>query len=121
MSEVGALTPQSLAEVLTRASVRAALDWQPFHEGIDICWIYRSDEADGPGAAFLKYAPGAHVPMHEHPGFEHIMVLEGAQRDENGLHETGAVVINPPGTCHSVSSADGCIVLAIWQLPVRFL
>jgi len=32
-----------------------------------------------------------------------------------------AVVINPPGTRHSVSSDEGCIVLAIWQAPVRFL
>lgn len=121
MNEADAFSPQSLAAVLTNATVRADMDWQPFHEGIEICWIYRCTEADGPGAAFLKYAPGAHVPMHEHPGFEHIMVLEGTQRDENGLHETGAVVINPPGTRHSVSSDEGCIVLAIWQAPVRFL
>ncbi len=121
MSAIGERMPQSLADVLSDAMVRAGLDWQPFHDGIEISWIYRTDEPDGPSAAFLRYAPGAQVPRHEHPGFEHIMVLEGSQQDDNGLHETGAVVINPPGSHHAVRSDDGCIVLAIWQAPVRFL
>jgi hypothetical protein len=30
-------------------------------------------------------------------------------------------VINPPGTRHKVSSDDGCIVLAIYEKPVRFV
>jgi anti-sigma factor ChrR (cupin superfamily) len=31
------------------------------------------------------------------------------------------MVINPPGTRHNVRSADGCVVLAIWQQPVKFI
>ncbi|MEQ8320359.1 MAG: cupin domain-containing protein [Rhodospirillales bacterium] len=111
----------SIPGVLTDPAVRQALIWEPFREGLEISWLYQAPDFDGPSAAFLKYAPGAHVPTHEHPGFEHILVLEGSQRDQNGLHEAGAVVINPPKTQHAVTSDDGCIVLAIWQMPVRFL
>lgn len=113
--------PISLKGALTDTAVRDDLEWQPFRDGLTISWVYQTADPDGPSAAFLKYAPGAHVPAHEHPGFEHILVLEGAQRDENGLHRAGDVVINPPGTRHSVSSEQGCMVLAIWQMPVRFL
>jgi len=38
------------------------------------------------------------VPMHEHTGYEHILILAGSQRDENGTFEAGTLVINPPGT-----------------------
>lgn len=110
----------SLASVLNKAPAREALTWEPFREGIDISWVYRTDDPEGPSAAFLRYGAGATVPRHHHPGFEHILVLEGSQTDENGRHETGALVVNPPGTAHSVVSEAGCLVLAIWQQPVRF-
>jgi len=112
--------PVSLAGVLTDPAHRAARGWEPFRDGIEISWLYR-DAEDGPAAAFLRYAPGAVVPEHEHMGYEHILVLEGAQTDEYGEHAVGALVINPPGTRHSVHSPGGCLVLAIWERPVRFV
>ncbi len=96
-----------------------SFQWEPFHQGIQIHWFYNEGD-QGMSAALLKYAPGAFVPRHEHVAFEHILVLEGAQEDENGVHETGNFTVNPPGTFHSVSSPNGCIVLAIWQRPVAF-
>ena len=33
----------------------------------------------------------------------------------------GTLIINPPGTQHSVVSEAGCIVLAIYEKPVKFL
>ena len=38
-------------------------------------------ETTGRAAAMLRYAPNAEVPLHEHDGYEHIFVLEGAQED----------------------------------------
>lgn len=95
------------------------IQWQYFREGIQIHWLYNEGE-QGMSAALLNYAPGALVPKHEHVGFEHILILQGAQEDENGVHEVGNFTINPPGSFHSVSSPSGCIVLAIWQRPVAF-
>lgn len=74
-----------------------------------------------PSAAILRYEPGAVVPRHLHAGFEHIIVLDGSQSDENGTYERGACLISPPGSQHRVNSDHGCLVLAIWQRSVEFL
>lgn len=111
----------SLSRVLFDAAARKDLAWEPFRDGIEISWIYRTDDPDGPSAAFLRYVPGAGAPLHYHPGYEHILVLEGSQSDEKGLYRAGDMAINPAGTQHSVRSAEGCVVLAIWEKPVRFL
>jgi anti-sigma factor ChrR (cupin superfamily) len=85
--------------------------------------IYRlyGNGLSGPSAALLRYRPGAKVPPHEHVGYEHVFVLEGAQQDHNGVFKAGSFVINSPGTRHAVVSDDGCIVLVIYEKPVRFL
>lgn len=94
--------------------------WQPFREGVELARLY--GEADsGPSMALLRYAPGARVPKHIHHGLEHILVLEGSQRDDGGLHQTGSILVHGPDTSHTVSSEAGCIVLAIWAKPVEIL
>lgn len=94
--------------------------WQPFREGVEIARLYGRAEA-GPSLALLRYAPGARVPKHRHRGLEHILVLEGSQRDEGGLHTVGSLLVHGPDTSHSVASEEGCVVLAIWEQPVELL
>ena len=65
--------------------------------------------------------PRRMVPLHEHIGYEHILVLSGSQRDQNGTATAGTLTINAPGTRHSVVSEAGCIVLAIYEKPVQIL
>jgi len=96
------------------------LRWERFYDGVDIYRLYGDGEA-GPTAALLRFHPGGRVPLHEHTGYEHIFVLSGEQVDEVSKAETGALIINPPGTSHSILSENGCIVLAIYEKPVKFL
>jgi len=96
------------------------LAWKPFQDGVDIFRLY-GDGKTGPTAALLRFRAGARVPLHEHQGYEHIFVLSGSQVDENSRSETGMLIINPPGTSHSILSESGCIVLAIYEKPVRFV
>lgn len=93
--------------------------WEPFRDGVDIYPIYKSTH--GCSAALLRYAPGSTVPSHEHLGYEHILILEGEQNDECHPYSQGTLVISPPGTSHAIQSDGGCVVLAIWEKPVRFL
>jgi anti-sigma factor ChrR (cupin superfamily) len=98
----------------------ARYSWEPFREGVQIARLY----GGAPGAAaaaFLRYAPGASVPRHAHTGFEHILVLEGAQVDEDGRYERGSLLVHAAGTSHRVASPEGCVVLAIWERPVEML
>ncbi len=94
--------------------------WEPFREGIDASWVYRSEDG-GPAAALLRYQPGASAPAHSHAGWEHILVLSGSQADQRGSYGVGSLVVNPPGSEHSVDSPEGCIALLIWEKTPRFL
>jgi anti-sigma factor ChrR (cupin superfamily) len=95
------------------------LPFEPFREGIEISKLFDAGD-QGPSAAILRYQPGAGAPLHQHTGYETIMVLEGSQSDDRGHYGAGAVVVNPPGTSHSITSEEGCVVLIVWQAPVRF-
>lgn len=95
-------------------------DWRPFRDGVRVHWLYRTGD-DGPAAALLRYEPGASVPLHEHMGWEHILVLDGAQSDGVACHGEGTLMISAPGTRHAIDSAEGCVVLAIWERPVRIV
>jgi len=108
-----------LHDIFTIAAQPERVDWEPFREGIEIYPIYKSEH--GCSAALLRYAPGARAPMHEHLGYEHILVLTGEQNDERHAYAHGTLVISPPGTSHSIYSEHGCVVLAIWEKPVSFL
>jgi predicted ChrR family anti-sigma factor len=105
---------------LTQAPAQLhALNWQPFREGVDIWKLHEGSE--GSAAALLRYHAGARVPRHEHPGTEYLLILEGSQTDDRGAYHRGDFIINFTGTSHRVASSDGCIVLAVWTQPVRFL
>lgn len=93
------------------------MPFEPFREGVEICHIVSGE----PAVALLRYVPGARVPLHRHAGLETIVVLEGSQRDERGVYNAGDVVVNTPGTSHSVVSEDGCVVLIQWDKPVEII
>jgi anti-sigma factor ChrR (cupin superfamily) len=95
------------------------LQWKPLFDRVEIYRLY--DSESGPRAALLRFHPGGRVPLHEHTGYEHIFVLAGEQADDNSESPAGTLIINPPGSRHSVLSKTGCIVLAIYEKPVRFI
>jgi anti-sigma factor ChrR (cupin superfamily) len=96
------------------------LAWETFRPGVRIHWLYRTDE-DGPAAALLRYEPASAVPLHEHLGWEHILILSGAQSDGSRHHTEGTLMISAPGSRHAIESDEGCIALAIWQRQVRVI
>ena len=100
--------------------LRTTDDWKPFRPGVSAHWLYK-EEGGGAIAVLLRYEPGARVTLHEHVGYEHLLVLEGDQYDENGSYPAGSFVIHPPGTRHSPGSVGGCVALLIYEKAVRFV
>ena len=110
----------SITDLFTIADWQHTLPWLPFRDGIDIHRLC-GDGRTGPATALLRFHPGARVPLHDHLGYEHIIVLAGSQVDENGRAEAGTLIVSPPQTRHSVLSETGCIALAIYEQPVVFV
>lgn len=96
------------------------IPWQPFVNGAEIHRLY-GDGKEGPTAVLIRFREESQVPVHLHQGYEHIFILAGEQRDQNGIRSPGAFTVNPPETVHGVSSKAGTIVLVIYEKPVVFL
>lgn len=114
------LSPIVLADLFGNPAVWEGLDWRPFRDGIEAAWLHRSDDG-GPATALLRYQPGASAPRHRHVGWEHVLILDGAQGDHRGLYGQGSLIANPPGSEHDVFSPNGCVALLIWERTPRFL
>lgn len=108
------------SRVMALSALRERREFKPFREGVEVSWLY-GEGASGSGAALLRYAAGARIPRHRHVGYEHIFVLEGSQCDDAGRYTQGSFIINEPNTEHEVWSAEGCLVLVIWERPVAFV
>lgn len=104
--------------VFALATEHEGIKWEKFREGIDISPIHTDDS--GYTSAFIRYAPGAKVPVHTHTGYEHIIILSGEQSDGNAVYTQGDLLISTPESQHQIVSQRGCVVLAIWEKPVRF-
>lgn len=99
-----------------------ALLFEPFRRGVEICELQSNGgDPSRPSIAVLRYEAGATVPLHRHQGTETILVLDGEQSDERGSYPAGTMIVNQPDSVHSVQSADGCVVLIQWDLPVEIL
>src|SRR5476651_531780 len=86
-----------IADLFRIASHPEEIPWQPFHDGVEIHRLY-GDGVTGPTAALIRFRKDGTVPVHAHTGYEHIIVLAGTQRDQNGTATAGRLIINPPGT-----------------------
>ncbi len=58
----------------------------------------------------IRIAPGTRLDHHNHPGGEEILVLKGGFADEHGRYSEGHWIRNPPGSGHTVSSDEGCLL-----------
>ena len=87
--------PFELNDIFHFAEHQDQIPWEPYKQGVDIFRLY-GDGVTGPTAALVRYREHGEVPMHEHKGYEHILILTGSQRDGNGIFRAGTLVINPP-------------------------
>lgn len=94
----------------TTATDSAGMDWSPGSvDGLEVKPLY--GQAGFPETIRLvRFAPGARVPHHAHPGGEEAFVLAGSVSDENGSYAKGTWVRYPVGSAHSAWSDEGCLL-----------
>lgn len=94
-----------------------------FREGVEIAVLFDQTQEDPNGAdfAFLRYEPGSYTPGHVHMGFETVLVLQGDYIENGQSFSPGHLVVRAPGTCHSMASKNGCVILASRYVPVKQL
>lgn len=114
-SDEGCVLFVKLRQYAGRERAHVAIDtgrakWRPGAvPGSEILVLY--DEPRYPDAMYLvRLAPGTRGPVHDHPGGEEILVLEGGLEDEHGCYETGDWVRDPDGSRHQPISRQGCLL-----------
>ncbi|MCL6607166.1 MAG: cupin domain-containing protein [Geminicoccaceae bacterium] len=123
---MSAVTPharghEGLPPLASRYVEVESLPWQPTRfPGIDIKVLLK-DEESGLLTALFRWAPGARLPLHEHVEIEQSFVLEGSFRDDQGVCRKGDYVWRPAGSRHEAWSEEGCLLLAFFLRPNRFL
>jgi anti-sigma factor ChrR (cupin superfamily) len=94
--------------------------WEPTQfDGISIKVLYE-DKEKGEMTCFLKWEPGATLPMHKHPEIEQSYVIEGSFYDHEGVCRAGEFVWRRVGSFHETHSDEGAIILAIYRKPNVF-
>lgn len=71
---------------------------------------------EGARTLILRASPGSRVPLHEHPGDEHTLVLQGGYLESTGREvNCGEAASAPAGTSHWVEALPGeeCIACVI--------
>ncbi len=92
-------------------------EWTVLWDGVEICPLYGEFEREA-SAALYRFQGGGRVPRHRHTSWEHTLILQGSQSDEAAEYVAGTLVVNGPGSEHTVISSDGCIALVTWTGPV---
>ncbi len=79
------------------------------------------DPDTGRSAVLLRFEPGARYGAHRHPAGEQYLVLEGSLEDGGRTWGAGTYVRHPPGSAHTPSSAEGCLLFVALPEPIEVL
>jgi anti-sigma factor ChrR (cupin superfamily) len=104
------------------AEGRATLPWttwtEPGRAGTDLYPLYTTESELPASAQLIRFAPGAHGDLHEHLGYELMIVLEGELRNDNGdRYHVGDLIIEEPGSTHQISTDTGCVLFGVREAP----
>ncbi|MET8759489.1 cupin domain-containing protein [Lentzea sp. NPDC004782] len=97
---------------------------QPGRNAVDVEWLYTAADTGPTGAeAYIAhFKPGSHGDLHEHLGYELLLILEGELHNDNGdRYPAGTLFIEKPESIHQVSSPTGCYALVVREKGTRRL
>ena len=96
------------------------IPWEVFKDGVEIYRLYGDGARRSDCRAASLSEGGESAVARARRLRAHHRARGNAARSKRAATEAGTLIINPPGTRHSVVGEAGCIVLAIYEKPVRF-
>jgi anti-sigma factor ChrR (cupin superfamily) len=97
-----------------------AIPWQPTRfPGVEAKTLMEN-KATGMSTVLMRWAPGAHLPRHEHVEIEQTYVLAGSFADHAGVCTAGNFVWRRKGSRHEAWTDEGCLLLAVFLKPNTF-
>ena len=94
--------------------------WRPSdHAGVEVAGLRRGEGAGG--AALVKVAAGARLPLHDHPGGEEVYVVSGRARIGYLEVEAGDYLWTPPGGAHDLEARDETLIFVTTPEGIRIL
>lgn len=103
------------------------MNWTPLtEEGVDtkgvfVKVLYYDESSKRAPVILLKFEAGAKYPYHNHPGGEHVFVLEGDAIFEGEKLSAGDYLFTPPGFKHEVTSENGGVLFFIVPEEVEII
>lgn len=74
------------------------------YDGVEFCWL--SEDSGSGRSALLKFEKGAKLPLHFHPGWEQIFVLEGALKMNGAIYLANDFVLVDAKTNHELEAIE---------------
>lgn len=88
-------------------------------EGVSICSL-RSNETNG-GASLVRLRQGAHFPLHNHPGWEEVLILSGQILVGEQILSTGDYFYTEAGKVHDTVAEEDTIVFVSLERGIEIL
>jgi putative transcriptional regulator len=88
--------------------------------------FYATDRERGRALVLIRMEPGHGYPRHRHRGEERLLVVQGAYRDERGVHRAGDITVYEDGSDHAPIATDEpgalpCVLLALAHEGITLL
>jgi quercetin dioxygenase-like cupin family protein len=79
------------------------------------------DQETGERTVFVRFEPGSSYPLHNHPGKEEIVVLEGEIKVGKYQMKAGDYLLTPPEGKHAVTTVSGGLVVIKLDKATEFI
>jgi quercetin dioxygenase-like cupin family protein len=95
-------------------------EWTSEVPGVHEKHVFINHET-GERTVFVRFEPGASYPLHNHPGKEEIVVLEGEVKVGKYQMTAGDYLLTPPEGKHAVTSVGGGLVVIKLDKATEFI
>ena len=114
------MTTQTQQETASTFIGRNDGKWTSEVPGVFEKHIYVNPENDE-RTVFVRFDPGSSYPLHNHPGKEEIVVLEGDVKVGKFQMAAGDYLLTPPEGKHAVTSVNGALVVIKLDKATEFM